>query len=149
MRSRPRIWRSTPGRGRRVPLKLTPEYEWWEYLATRATAPSATSSAYRAPSAPTGPPIRTSRARPGAALGRLEDLVYKLCPSFKRPSPKRGEASRQPDARSVIIGAGPVGLACAIEARREGLSALVVDKGALVNSIVGYPAGMEFFSTPT
>lgn len=48
----------------------------------------------------------------------------------------------------LIIGAGPVGLACAIEARREGLRPLVVDKGTLVNSIVGYPAGMEFFSTP-
>jgi thioredoxin reductase (NADPH) len=48
----------------------------------------------------------------------------------------------------VIIGAGPVGLACAIEATREGLTALVIDKGALVNSIVGYPARMEFFSTP-
>lgn len=47
-----------------------------------------------------------------------------------------------------IIGAGPVGLACAIAARREGLSALVIDKGTLVNSIVGYPARMEFFSTP-
>ena len=47
-----------------------------------------------------------------------------------------------------VIGAGPVGLATAIEARRAGLSALVVDKGALVNSIVGYPARMEFFSTP-
>lgn len=48
----------------------------------------------------------------------------------------------------VVIGAGPVGLACAIEARREGLSARVIDKGTLVNSIVGYPARMEFFSTP-
>src|SRR5215212_3680909 len=48
----------------------------------------------------------------------------------------------------IVVGAGPVGLACAIEARRQGLSALVVDKGALVNSIVGYPARMEFFSTP-
>ncbi len=48
----------------------------------------------------------------------------------------------------VIVGAGPVGLACAIEAKREGLDPLVVDKGTLVNSIVGYPAGMEFFSTP-
>jgi len=48
----------------------------------------------------------------------------------------------------VIVGAGPVGLACAIEANREGLRPLVVDKGTLVNSIVGYPAGMEFFSTP-
>ena len=48
----------------------------------------------------------------------------------------------------LIIGAGPVGLACAIEARRHGLSTLNIDKGALVNSIVGYPANMEFFSTP-
>jgi thioredoxin reductase (NADPH) len=48
----------------------------------------------------------------------------------------------------LVIGAGPVGLACAIEARRLGLSACVVDKGALVNSIVGYPINMEFFSTP-
>ena len=48
----------------------------------------------------------------------------------------------------IVIGAGPVGLACAIEARREGLRARAIEKGALVNSIVGYPAGMEFFSTP-
>ena len=48
----------------------------------------------------------------------------------------------------LIVGAGPVGLACAIEAKREGLQPLVIDKGTLVNSIVGYPAGMEFFSTP-
>src|SRR5512132_2694966 len=48
----------------------------------------------------------------------------------------------------LVIGAGPVGLACAIEAKRAGLSAVVVDKGTLVNSIVGYPARMEFFSTP-
>ena len=48
----------------------------------------------------------------------------------------------------IVIGAGPVGLACAIEARRRGLTALIIDKGALVNSIVGYPANMEFFSTP-
>jgi thioredoxin reductase (NADPH) len=48
----------------------------------------------------------------------------------------------------IIIGAGPVGLACAIEAKREGLTALVIDKGALVNSLVGYPRRMELFSTP-
>ena len=48
----------------------------------------------------------------------------------------------------LIIGAGPVGLACAIEAQRQGLTARVVEKGALVNSIVGYPTNMEFFSTP-
>ena len=48
----------------------------------------------------------------------------------------------------LIVGAGPVGLACAIEATRERLRPLVIEKGTLVNSIVGYPARMEFFSTP-
>lgn len=47
-----------------------------------------------------------------------------------------------------MIGAGPVGLACAIAAQRHGLSARVIEKGTLVNSIVGYPVNMEFFSTP-
>ena len=47
-----------------------------------------------------------------------------------------------------VIGAGPVGLACAIEIQRRGFSVCVVDKGALVNSLVGYPNQMEFFSTP-
>ena len=48
----------------------------------------------------------------------------------------------------IVIGGGPVGLACAIEARHERLEACIVEKGALVNSIVGYPTNMEFFSTP-
>src|SRR5574338_355805 len=48
----------------------------------------------------------------------------------------------------IIIGAGPVGLACAIDAKAAGLSSLVIEKGALVNSILGYPLRMEFFSTP-
>lgn len=48
----------------------------------------------------------------------------------------------------VIIGAGPVGLACGIQARRRGLRELIIDKGALVNSLIGYPTQMEFFSTP-
>ena len=54
-----------------------------------------------------------------------------------------------PEARDVaVIGAGPVGLACAIELRRRGLTVRVFDQGTLVNSIVGYPTNMEFFSTP-
>ena len=48
----------------------------------------------------------------------------------------------------LIIGAGPVGLACALETQRQGLTVAVVEKGALVNSLVGYPTNMEFFSTP-
>ncbi len=47
----------------------------------------------------------------------------------------------------LIIGAGPVGLACAIEAQRAGLRAKIIEKGALVNSLTGYPLNMEFFST--
>ena len=48
----------------------------------------------------------------------------------------------------LIIGAGPVGLACALETQRKGLRVAIVEKGALVNSLVGYPTNMEFFSTP-
>ncbi|MEM6792717.1 MAG: NAD(P)-binding domain-containing protein, partial [Acidobacteriota bacterium] len=48
----------------------------------------------------------------------------------------------------VVLGAGPVGLACALEAQRNGLTARVLEKGALVNSLVGYPTQLEFFSTP-
>ena len=47
----------------------------------------------------------------------------------------------------IIIGAGPIGLACAIEAKKAGLSYLIVEKGCLVNSIYHYPANMMFFST--
>lgn len=47
----------------------------------------------------------------------------------------------------IIIGAGPIGLACAIEAKKAGLSYLIIEKGCLVNSIYHYPANMMFFST--
>jgi len=47
----------------------------------------------------------------------------------------------------VIIGAGPIGLACAIEAQKKKLSYVVIDKGTLVNSIYNYPQNMTFFST--
>jgi thioredoxin reductase (NADPH) len=48
----------------------------------------------------------------------------------------------------LAIGAGPTGLACAIEAQKQGFSALLIDKGCLVNSIYHYPANMTFFTTP-
>jgi thioredoxin reductase (NADPH) len=47
----------------------------------------------------------------------------------------------------LIIGAGPTGLACAIEAGRAGLRAVIVEKGCIVNSIFHYPANMIFFTT--
>ncbi|MSO20580.1 MAG: YpdA family putative bacillithiol disulfide reductase [Acidobacteria bacterium] len=48
----------------------------------------------------------------------------------------------------IVVGAGPTGLACAIEAGRAGLSALVIDKGCVVNSLYNYPTDMTFFTTP-
>jgi thioredoxin reductase (NADPH) len=48
----------------------------------------------------------------------------------------------------LCIGAGPTGLACAIEAKRAGLRALVIDKGTICNSIYHYPLNMTFFTTP-
>jgi thioredoxin reductase (NADPH) len=48
----------------------------------------------------------------------------------------------------LVVGAGPTGLACAIEAQRAGLRAVLVDKGCLCNSLYHYPAHMTFFTTP-
>ena len=48
----------------------------------------------------------------------------------------------------LVIGAGPTGMASAIEAQRAGFSSVLVDKGCLVNSLFHYPANMTFFTTP-
>jgi thioredoxin reductase (NADPH) len=47
----------------------------------------------------------------------------------------------------IIIGAGPIGLACGIEAKKNSLDYLIFDKGCLVNSLYNYPMNMTFFST--
>jgi thioredoxin reductase (NADPH) len=47
----------------------------------------------------------------------------------------------------LVIGAGPTGLACAIEAQRAGFSAVLVDKGCVCNSLFHYPSHMTFFTT--
>ncbi len=47
----------------------------------------------------------------------------------------------------LIIGAGPIGLACGIEAGKNNLKYIVIEKGSIVNSIFNYPANMTFFST--
>ena len=47
----------------------------------------------------------------------------------------------------IIIGAGPAGLAVAVEAKRNNLDCVVIDKGTIVNSIVDFPTDMIFFST--
>jgi len=48
----------------------------------------------------------------------------------------------------ICIGAGPTGLASAIEAQRAGMRPLVIDKGCLCNSLFHYPVNMVFFTTP-
>jgi thioredoxin reductase (NADPH) len=48
----------------------------------------------------------------------------------------------------LCIGAGPTGLACAIEAKCAGMRSLVIDKGTLCNSLYHYPQNMTFFTTP-
>jgi thioredoxin reductase (NADPH) len=47
----------------------------------------------------------------------------------------------------IIIGGGPIGLACALEAKKYGLTYCIIEKGTLVNSIYNYPMNMTFFST--
>ncbi len=47
----------------------------------------------------------------------------------------------------IIIGGGPIGLACGIEAQKAGLKYLILEKGCLVNSLYNYPVNMTFFST--
>jgi thioredoxin reductase (NADPH) len=47
----------------------------------------------------------------------------------------------------IIVGGGPIGLACGIEAKKAGLSYVIIEKGALVNSLYNYPLNMTFFST--
>ncbi|MCP9750335.1 YpdA family putative bacillithiol disulfide reductase [Ferruginibacter sp. HRS2-29] len=47
----------------------------------------------------------------------------------------------------IIIGGGPIGLTCGIEAKKAGIGHLILEKGSLVNSIYDYPVNMTFFST--
>lgn len=47
----------------------------------------------------------------------------------------------------IIIGGGPIGIACALECKKKGWNYIVIEKGALTNSIYNYPRNMTFFST--
>jgi thioredoxin reductase (NADPH) len=62
-------------------------------------------------------------------------------------NPKSGSADSE-IFDFLVIGAGPTGLACAIEAQKAGFSAVLVDKGCVCNSLFHYPAHMTFFTTP-
>jgi len=47
----------------------------------------------------------------------------------------------------IIIGGGPIGIACALEAKKNNLSYLIIEKGVIVNSLFNYPINMQFFSS--
>lgn len=47
----------------------------------------------------------------------------------------------------IIIGGGPIGIACGLEAKKQGLSYLIIEKGPIVNSLFNYPINMQFFSS--
>ena len=55
--------------------------------------------------------------------------------------------NRQDPFDLLVVGAGPTGLACAIEAQKAGLRVVLIDKGCLCNSLFHYPAHMTFFTT--
>jgi len=47
----------------------------------------------------------------------------------------------------VIVGGGPIGIACGLEAEKNGLSYVILEKGPIVNSLFNYPVNMQFFSS--
>lgn len=53
----------------------------------------------------------------------------------------------QKSVKVIIIGAGPIGLACGVELHKQNISYLIIEKGCIVNSIFHYPTNMTFFST--
>ena len=79
-------------------------------------------------------------------LGKTDLPTTKQIPDTL-PKP---QLESRPDMRAdvIVLGAGPTGLACAIEAQKAGLKVISLDKGCLVNSIFHYPANMIFFTTP-
>ncbi|MDH7445132.1 YpdA family putative bacillithiol disulfide reductase [Aquimarina sp. 2201CG14-23] len=47
----------------------------------------------------------------------------------------------------IIIGGGPIGIACGLEAKKKGINYLIIEKGPIVNSLFNYPINMQFFSS--
>lgn len=60
-------------------------------------------------------------------------------------SPPAGIKDRDMDL--IIIGGGPIGIACGLEAQKQGLTYLILEKGPIVNSLFNYPVNMQFFSS--
>jgi thioredoxin reductase (NADPH) len=51
------------------------------------------------------------------------------------------------DLDLIIVGGGPIGIACGLEAQKKGLTYLIIEKGPIVNSLFNYPVNMQFFSS--
>jgi len=47
----------------------------------------------------------------------------------------------------IVVGGGPIGIACGLEAQKKGLSYIIIEKGPIVNSLFNYPINMQFFSS--
>jgi thioredoxin reductase (NADPH) len=76
---------------------------------------------------------------------KLSDATVQIPDTLPRP---QFDAPPRTRVDVLVIGAGPTGLACAIETQRAGFKVVVIEKGCLVNSIFHYPANMIFFTTP-
>ena len=87
------------------------------------------------------------RPRSTSVLPKEKEIVEtRQIPDVLTRAELQPASNRQADV--MVIGAGPTGLACGIEAQRAGFKVVVIDKGCLVNSLYNYPAGMTFFTTP-
>jgi thioredoxin reductase (NADPH) len=79
----------------------------------------------------------------------MKTLTSPLVEQIPETLPRTQSQTRPDSAADVlIVGAGPTGMACAIEAQKAGFKAVILDKGCLVNSIYNYPQNMVFFTTP-
>ena len=79
----------------------------------------------------------------------MSEVPVEMLPPEHPHSIPEDQDRRSPDTiyDLLVIGAGPTGLACAIEAQRAGLRAVSVDKGCVCNSLFHYPSHMTFFTT--
>src|SRR5208282_1069647 len=86
-------------------------------------------------------------------IGLPSSMMNPLTPSSVEQIPEtlpRTQAHARSDSSCdvLVVGAGPTGMACAIETQDAGFKAIIIDKGCLVNSIFHYPTNMVFFTTP-
>jgi thioredoxin reductase (NADPH) len=85
-------------------------------------------------------------AQPGLAAFAYNPIMSDA--SSTQHAARAAQASPGAKVDVLVIGAGPTGLACAIDAQKAGLRVALVDKGCLCNSLFHYPSHMTFFTTP-